>query len=98
LRPGEDADFDVALRAKAFGENAQRHRLAGSGRSGHQGEAALANQLLGPPAEGLDAARHVQRLDRHIGREWVPLQAIERQQLLGHDVSPSSVVASSLGR
>jgi len=30
LRPGEDADLDVALRAEPLGQDAQRHRLAGS--------------------------------------------------------------------
>jgi CoA-transferase family III len=60
--------------------------------------AAFADELLEAPAERLDAARHMQCLDRHVGRERVPLQAVESQHLLVHGVSPSSFLASSLGR
>ena len=35
--------------------------------------------------------RDVQRLDRHLGRERVPLEAVEGQQLLVHRVSSSSL-------
>ena len=34
--------------------------------------------------------RDMQRLDRHVGRERVPLEAIEGEQLLVHVSSPSS--------
>ena len=94
LRARDDADSDVALRAEALGENAQRDGLPGAGGAGDEGEAAFADELLDAPAERLDAARHVQRLDRHVGCERVPLQAVESQHLLVHGVSPSS----SLGR
>src|SRR5271156_4412139 len=40
LRARDDADPDVALRAEALGENAQRDRLAGAGGAGDEGEAA----------------------------------------------------------
>ena len=51
LRPADDADLDVALCAKALGEDAQRDRLAGAGRAGDEGEAAFADELLNAPAE-----------------------------------------------
>jgi hypothetical protein len=99
LRPCDDADLDVAaLVAEALGENAQGHRLAGSGRAGDEGEAAFADELLDAPAELIDASADVQRLDRHVGRKRVPLEAIEAEHLLVHEVSPSSSLISSLGR
>jgi len=61
-------------------------------------EAALTGELLDPPAERFDARRDAERLDRHVGRERVPLQAVESQHLLVHGGSPSSSLASSLGR
>ena len=85
----EQFEADLAL-----GENAQRDGLPGAGGAGDEGEAAFADELLDAPAERLDAARHVQRLDRHVGCDRVPLQAVESQHLLVHGVSPSS----SLGR
>src|SRR5260370_39782136 len=77
LRAGDDADLDVALRAEALGENAQRDGLAGAGGAGDEGEAAFAGELLDAPAERLDTARHAQRLDRHGARGRGPLQAGE---------------------
>src|SRR5579883_3495003 len=73
LGPGEDADLDVALSREPFGEDAQRDRLAGAGSAGDEGEAALAGELLDPPAERFDARGHAQRLDRHVGGERIPL-------------------------
>ena len=64
LRPADDADLDVALGFEAIGEDAQGDGLAGAWRSGDEGEAALADELLGAPAEGLGSAADVQRLDR----------------------------------
>src|SRR6267378_1891797 len=61
---------------------------------GDEGEAAFANQLLDAPAKRLDAPRDMERLDRHVGRERIPFEAIEREQLLVHVSSP----CSSLGR
>jgi hypothetical protein len=87
--PAEDADLDIALSAEPLGENAQRHRLAGAGRAGDEGEAAFADELLDGPAERLDASAEVERLDRHVGSERVPLEAIEGQHLLVHVSSPS---------
>ena len=80
---------------EAIGEDAQGDGLAGPWRSGDEGEAALADELLGAPAEGLGSAADVQRLDRHVGGERVPLEAVEGEHLLVHVTSPSS---SSLGR
>src|SRR5260221_10503843 len=77
LRRGDDADLDVGLGAEPLRENAQRDRLAGAGRAGDEGEAALADELLDAPAERLDASADVERLDRHVGSERVPLEAIE---------------------
>jgi hypothetical protein len=94
----EDADLDVALALQAIGKDAQRDGLAGTGDAGDEGEAALADELLGAPAELLGASRHVQRLDGHVGCERVPLEAVESQHLLVHEPSPSSSFASSLGR
>jgi ParB-like nuclease domain len=44
LRARDDADPDVALRAEALGENAQRDGLAGAGGAGDEGEAAFADE------------------------------------------------------
>src|SRR5271166_6365202 len=79
LGPAENADLDIALTAEPLRENAQRDRLAGAGRAGDEGEAAFADELLDPPAERLDAPADVERLDRHVGRERVPLEAIKGQ-------------------
>ena len=69
LRPADDADLDIALGFEAIGEDAQGDGLACPWRSGDEGEAALADELLGTPAEGLGSAADVQRLDRHVGGE-----------------------------
>ena len=90
LGPAAHADLDVALLREPLGENAQGDRLAGAGSAGDEGEAAFADQLLDAPAERLDARRDMERLDRHVGRERVPLEAVEREQLLVHVSSPSS--------
>jgi len=95
LRPADDADLHVAPRLQPVGENAQGDGLAGAGRAGDHGEAAFADELLGAPAEGLDAAADVQGLDGHVGSEGVPLEAVEGEHLPVHEASPSS---SSLGR
>jgi len=91
LGTADHADLDVALRREPLGENAQRHRLAGAGRAGDEGKAAFAGELLDPPAERLDLRRDTQRLDRHVGGERVPLEAVECEQLLVHVSSPSSL-------
>src|ERR1700692_1637659 len=56
LRARDDADLDVALRAEALGENAQRDGLAGAWGAGDEGEAAFADELLDAPAERLPLA------------------------------------------
>ena len=94
LGPAAQADLDVTLLREPLGENAQGDRLAGAGSPGDEGEAAFANQLLDAPAERLDAPRGMERLDRHVGRKWIPFEAIEREQLLVHVSSP----CSSFGR
>src|SRR5258708_4978763 len=76
------------------GEKAQGDRLAGAGSPGDEGEAAFATQLLDAPAERFDAPRDMERLHGHVGRKRIPLEAIEREQLLVHVSSP----CSSLGR
>ena len=95
LRPADDADLHVPLGLEPVGENAQGDGLADAGRAGDESEAALADELLGAPAEGLDAAADVQGLDGHVGSERVPLEAVEGEHLPVHEASPSS---SSLGR
>jgi hypothetical protein len=94
----DDADPCVTLVAEALGEDAQGDGLARTGHAGDEGEAALADELLDAPAERLDAARDVQRLDRHVGGEGVPLEAVKREHLLVHEPSPSSSLVSCLGR
>ena len=94
LGPAAQADLDVALRREPLGENAQGDRLACAGSPSDEGEAAFADQLLDAPAERLDARRGMERLDRHVGRKRIPLEAVEREQLLVHVSSP----CSSLGR
>jgi hypothetical protein len=94
LGPAEDTDPDVALCCEPLGEDAQRHRLAGAGSASDEGETAFAGELLGSPAERFDARCDAQRLDRHVRGEGIPLEAIEREQLLVHLSSP----CSSLGR
>ncbi len=51
----------------------------------------FAGELLDPLAERLDVRRDPQRLDRHAGRERVPLEVIGREQLLVQVSSPSSL-------
>ena len=91
LRATDDADLDVALRRQMSGQDAQGDGFAGAGRSRDEGEAALVGELRDPPAEGTQAGRDMQRLGRHAGGEGVPLEAVERQQLLVHGSSPSSL-------
>src|SRR5262249_35756248 len=62
--------------------DAQRDGLACARTSSAESKTALGGELLAPPAEGLDARRHVKRLGRHVGSERVPLEAVECQQLL----------------
>ena len=68
LGAGDDADLDVALRAEALGENAQRDGLAGAGGAGDEGEAAslvpLLRQTSVPSRKPVarDRARKAQRL------------------------------------
>src|SRR5260221_9867721 len=92
--PAAHADLDVTLLRESLGEKAQGDRLAGAGSPGDEGEAAFANQLLDAPAERFDAPRDMERLHGHVGRKRIPLEAIEREQLLVHVSSP----CSSLGR
>ena len=84
LRAAEYPDLYVALRRQPLGEHAQRHRLAQPGQPGDQGKAALADELLDAPAERLQAGADVERLDRYLGSKGIPLQAVQRQQLLVH--------------
>ena len=60
-----------------------------------EGEAALADELLGAPAEGFDAAADVQGLVGHVGSERAPLEAVEGEHFPVHEALPWS---SSLGR
>jgi hypothetical protein len=43
------------------------------------GEAAVAGELLYSPAEGFQARGDVQRLGRHVGRELVPFDPVQRK-------------------
>ena len=81
----------------ALGEEPEDHTLPRARLAGDEREAALADEvLLDPPAELIDPRSHEQRLVREVGRERVPLEAIESEQLLVHVDDSSSV--SRLGR
>jgi hypothetical protein len=69
---------------KAIGKDAQGDGLADAGGAGDEGKAAFTGKLLDPPAERFDALGGVERLDRHVGGEGIPFEAVERQQLLAH--------------
>ena len=90
LGPAAHADLDVTLFGESLSEHAQGNRLAGTGSAGDEREAAFASELPDPPAERLDARRDMERLDRHVSGKRIPFEAIEREQLLVHVVSPSS--------
>jgi hypothetical protein len=89
LRPGEDAGGDVGQRGQVMGEGAQGDGLAGAGVAGDQGKAALAHQAFEAPAEVLDLGRTPEGLDRDVGREGIPLDSEQGQQLVGHVCSSS---------
>ena len=67
-----------------LGKDAQCNGLACAWRAGDQGKAALAGELLNPPAEQFDTRGDVESFDRHVGGEGVPLEAIEGKVLLAH--------------
>jgi hypothetical protein len=56
-----------------------------------QGEAAFAGELLHAPTESFQARGDVQRLGWHVGSERVPLQTVQREHLVIHASSPSSL-------
>jgi len=99
LGVGESADRDLAQGFEALGQDAQHHALAGAGVAGDQREAAFAHQaLLDAPAEALDLGQGAQRLAREIRGEGVPLESVEREQLLVHGVSSGSGSSWGSGR
>ncbi len=77
LRVADHADGDVAQTGEPLGQDAQGDRLAGAGRAGDEGEAALAHLALYAEAEVLDARRDVECLRRQLGQEGIPLEAEE---------------------
>ena len=85
LWPGEHAHLDVPEAAQVAGEDSQGDRLAGAGVSGDQGEATFADQALHAPAEVLELGEAPQGLDGDVGREGVPLEPVQGEQL--HDSS-----------
>ena len=87
LRAGEDAEDEIAMGSEALGEQPQRDRLAESRLTGDQCEAALARQVLDAPAEVFELGGDEQRFGGNVGRERVPLETMERQQLGVHGVS-----------
>jgi hypothetical protein len=60
LRATDDADRHVAPRRQRSGQDAQGGGLAAAGRAGDEGEAAVASELLHPPAERFQARGDVQ--------------------------------------
>jgi hypothetical protein len=66
---------------------AQGGRLTAAGHAGDQGEAAVAGELLDPPAERFQTRGDVQRLGRHVGRERVPFEAAQREHLVVHEAA-----------
>ena len=85
LRAAEDADLHVALAPRPLGEHAQRDRLAHA-RAAPVTRAKPPSPTSCSTRQQNDSRRRadVERLDRHVGSERVPLQAIQRQQLLVH--------------
>ena len=77
LRTADHADGDIAQTGQPLGQDAQRHRLAGTGRAGDEGEAALAHLAFEAQAEMLDARRDEERLGGQFGQKGIPLEAEE---------------------
>jgi hypothetical protein len=92
LRPADHADRDVALCRQRWSARMRKTGgFAAAGRAGDEGEAAFGGQLLDAPAERFQARGDVQRLGRHVGGERVPFEAVEREHLVVHASSPSSL-------
>src|SRR5262249_10785411 len=97
----EQRDFHVAERGEPLDQEPQGDALADAGLAGDEREAALAGEVLDPPAKALHRRREPQRLGRHVGGEGIPLEAVQCEQLLRHGALSSSAVMglrSSLGR
>ena len=88
---GDGGDPEPIGAAETIGEQAEGDALSGAGLAGDQGEAALAHEMLfDPDAEAVDGGAGHEAVDRQIGGERVPLQAVQREQFAVHDVSPRS--------
>ncbi len=91
LRPGQDRGGEVREGLEVVGHEAQGHRLAGARLAGDKSETALAREGLDTPAEVIELGWAPQGVDRDVGMEGVPLQAVEGEQLRGvHAGSPES--------
>jgi hypothetical protein len=91
LRMGQGADRDLAQAAEALGQHPERHALAGARVAGDEREAPLADvALLEAPAEVVELRGREQGLARQLGREGIPLQAVQGQPRLGHRDGSSS--------
>ena len=96
---GERCDAQPLGALGALGEQAKGDALAGAGLAGDEGEAALAYQmLLDAAAEALDSRGGHEAVERQVGGERVPLQAIEGEQLAIHQRSPCSPSVPGPGR
>ena len=85
LRVTEHGHGHIGQAFEARGEQPQHHALAGAGIAMNEGEAALAHMgLFDAPEEVLDLRRHEQRFGGQLGREGIPLEAVEGQQGLVH--------------
>jgi len=91
LWAADHANLHVTLGGKRCGQDAQDGGLAGAGSAGDEGEAAFAHELLDPPAERFQAGGDMQRRGRHGGSERIPFEAVQREHLVVHASSPSSL-------
>lgn len=89
LWSGQNADREIPLGGQLLDQQAQTDRLPQPRFSRDQSEASLAHRVLHPPAEVLELGSEPEGFHRNLGSEGVPLQAIEGEQLLGHDCSSS---------
>jgi hypothetical protein len=90
LGVGQRAHGHVAQLCEPLGQQPQRHALARPGLAADQRKAAFAHQaLLDAPAEALDPGGGAQGLGRQVRGEGIPLEAVEREQLLVHDEDSS---------
>ncbi len=83
LRSAEDADGEILVGGELVDQQPEGDRLAEAGVAGDEGEAALAGEVVGAPAEVFDLGGEEERLGRDLGGEGVPLEAGARRGACG---------------